>query len=223
MEPTGGDVDVDQTYAYMNQSQLYDLRSSHDVMNGGRENGQSGLANGNGVTQRPDLINDGTFNNDGANNGQVNNGQAGPMAVASAAAPVVAGAATPRKTYTQEEIDAINQKYKPKKTWARRKKTIPRDPEFVFADDKVATRIQRLANRLRNRLSSVRWSSGDKQNDGETAQPTPEQGIDAETVDPVRSGELPKAQKIKGPPIRYQMPRGFAPASHCTPQHIKGT
>ena len=234
-EGSHGINDVDQSYTYVNQAHLFDIRGSHEAMNSnghvnGNANGHgtNGKANGDQTTGF-DAVNDAsmgeyvglgdiaTMDRARASSREEHNGAFDMAAVAA-----VTAAASPKRNYSHDEVEEINRKYKPKRTFGRKKKTMPRDPDFEFAGgDKVATRIQRLANRLRNRLSSVRWSSGDK-TDGESTDPAPEEAPNPQIVDPSRSDPLPKARKVTGPPVLHQMPRGFAPASHCVPQHVKG-
>ena len=90
----------------------------------------------------------------------------------------------------------------------------PSDPAFEISDDKkVATIIQRLTKRLRNKLSSVRYN--------EESSSRPE--LDTITQPPE---EVPSAQPytknkekvhIDIKPQLHRLPRGYAPASRVVP------
>ncbi len=93
---------------------------------------------------------------------------------------------------------------------------------------KVATVISRLANRLRNRLSSVRFSGSGGSRPGLPNDESPNNVIvdPSETpgyVDPVPP--QPKEPKKNGeiPPNTHRMPRGYAPASHNVPREVRTT
>ena len=114
---------------------------------------------------------------------------------------------------------------KPRKTRYKKKDNPPKiDPnDFQLGEDqKVATVIQRLAHRLRNRLSSVRFSGDPTPNPsgGDQENQVPE--YDPENADgvpggPDRSkGPGPK-RNITYPPQLHRPPRGYAPASHSVP------
>ena len=105
----------------------------------------------------------------------------------------------------------------------------PDSNEFELSGDKkVATVISRLANRLRNRLSSVRFSGSGGSRPGLPNDESPNNVIvdPSETpgyVDPVPP--QPKEPKKNGeiPPNTHRMPRGYAPASHNVPREVRTT
>ncbi|ELU15227.1 hypothetical protein CAPTEDRAFT_187212 [Capitella teleta] len=90
--------------------------------------------------------------------------------------------------------------------------------EFELTEDKkVATVIQRLATRLRHRLSSVRFS-------GTVLPPDIENG----DPEPVPDYQPPPTKEkvhrnIDIPDKPHKMPRGYAPASHNVPRDVRTT
>lgn len=103
----------------------------------------------------------------------------------------------------------------------------PDPAEFeLTTDKKVATVIHRLATRLRNRLSSVRFSGHDRPrlDDGENGlDPRDSQGADP-VQDGCRKPEKKKARPIIDIPDKpHKMPRGYAPASHNRPREVRTT
>ena len=110
-----------------------------------------------------------------------------------------------------------------RKTRYKKKDNPPKvDPnDFQLGEDqKVATVIQRLAHRLRNRLSSVRFSGDPNPPGGDQQNHVPE--YDPEAADGVpggpERGRGPGPKKnITYPPQLHRPPRGYAPASHAVP------
>ena len=90
------------------------------------------------------------------------------------------------------------------------------DPTFELGqNEKVATRIHRLANRLRNRLSTIRWSGGPMSADNAELPP------DVPDAQPYTKNKEKKHYDYK--PALHNLPRGFAPASHTVPRPVKDT
>ena len=110
-------------------------------------------------------------------------------------------------------------RYKRRDNSAKPGKPDPNDFQ-LGEDQKVATVIQRLAHRLRNRLSSVRFSGGPVPPGGDQENQVPQ--YDPESADAVPGGPErgtgpgPK-RHITYPPQLHRPPRGYAPASHSIP------
>ena len=117
---------------------------------------------------------------------------------------------------------------KPRKHRYKKRERDPAPPridpnDFQLGEDqRVATVIQRLAHRLRNRLSSVRFSGGGGGPSGSGDQDNYAPEYDPESADGVPGGPErgrgagPK-RNIVVPPQLHRPPRGFAPASHSVP------
>lgn len=96
-----------------------------------------------------------------------------------------------------------------------------KDPTFELQREKVATRIHRLANRLRNRLSTVRWSGGPIGQDNLVPDANGDPQSDYKDAVPYTKDTEKKNYEYK--PQLHRLPRGFAPASHCVPNPVKNT
>ena len=128
----------------------------------------------------------------------------------------------------------------------------PPDPTFELSGGTAAqaTMIQRLANRLRKGISSIRWSGhhggGDHGDGGHhqgggggrtakdmanrkkrnsqhdpSAMVTDGDANGSNHIDDVKQHKKEPRKKIDIPPNTHKMPRGFAPASHCVPITVK--
>ncbi len=102
------------------------------------------------------------------------------------------------------------------------------DPDFILHENqKVATVINRLANRLRNRLSTIRWHGDDKKPDIPDSQDNEVRETDNQDnsnvhMGPTQGKAVPKKKYVYEPQL-HRPPRGYAPASHTVPRPVKTT
>jgi hypothetical protein len=89
------------------------------------------------------------------------------------------------------------------------------DTRFEMNDSNVKTGILRAVNRLRNRLSSIRWS-GQNQDKPEDVYTEVGDGNVPSYGDANKANRAQK-QKVEVPLQTHKLPRGFAPASHTVP------
>ena len=97
----------------------------------------------------------------------------------------------------------------------------------LSGDQKVATVIQRLANRLRHGLSSIHFK--DNSRPSVSTRPEDEAVIDAvaapslSATGPERGKNAPDGRMLFIPSKLHKLPRGYAPASHAVPGAVKNT
>lgn len=99
--------------------------------------------------------------------------------------------------------------------------------QFDLTDNgKVATVIQRIVGRMRNKLSSVKWT----EMDGRSAAGRDQQPPDITLNMPVGGGQMMSEKGLKTamgkrrvyiPPKLHEPPRGWAPASHNVPTGLR--
>ena len=108
----------------------------------------------------------------------------------------------------------------------KREPSAPKPNEFeITGDAKVATVIQRLTNRLRNRLSSIRFNDGSNQRpaiDTEAHEVSPEGATD-NTINNAQHAARRDKTKVDVQPQLHRLPRGFAPASRVVPNTVQKT
>ena len=107
---------------------------------------------------------------------------------------------------------------------AQRPPSAKRPEKYTFdlaENQKVATVLQRIVGRMRNKLSSVRWTETD--NTGMQQQPPditinmPVTGSNTSLNTEKGMKTLPGSRLVYIPPKLHEPPRGWAPASHNVP------
>ena len=144
----------------------------------------------------------------------------------SGAVPAVGAAAGVAAAATGPTIGAIvaarrkSKKQKKNTKFSELDEAPPQENKFELSpENKVATKIQRAVGRLRNKLSSVRWSGSNQAPPQELTQPevTDDTQGGSEPDGGVQPQHPPSKNYVWVKPKLHDMPRGFKPASSNVP------
>ncbi len=230
-----GTEEVDQQYAYMNNAMLFDIRKSHAAMtpqNGDVPGpGQNGSTHAHSNETNGDAVHMDTgfepmtADSENIYSGVVPPGSPDPKADAIIASEALVAATLVKEGKKKKERYEKNKSHNPNRDSKDSKDSKDANFELSKGGD-VATRIQRLAKRLRTGISSIRWSGGDKapENPGMDPERGPEDPAPPlQAIGPERTDPAPNARLVHVPPKLHNMPRGFAPASRMVPQQVRTT